>query len=239
MKKLLFPAFLIASLFFLPYVLVGDLSVEAAKPEAVSCKTCHADLASVLPKGHPPVAENSLASCMPCHPSDFEGRAEKNLFATRMHMAHLPPRGSLDCTACHEWMPGKSFGLIGRDGSWGAPDAKDMDFLRTIFKSWAGSGYMDHLHAAAGIGCTQCHGKGLPRADDTVENDRCLVCHGPMDRLAQKTEPKEFKDRNPHKSHLGDIACTVCHKGHAESKVYCLECHKFDMKIMGAGEAKK
>ena len=39
-------------------------------------------------------------------------------------------------------------------------------------------------------------------------------------------------DRNPHKSHLGDIACTVCHHEHSPSKVYCLDCHaRFDMKL--------
>ncbi|HOD76591.1 MAG TPA: carboxyl transferase domain-containing protein, partial [Syntrophorhabdaceae bacterium] len=55
---------------------------------------------------------------------------------------------------------------------------------------------------------------------------------GDPEKLAAKTEPKDFPDRNPHKSHLGTINCTVCHKAHAASKTYCLECHKnFNMKI--------
>jgi len=109
--------------------------------------------------------------------------------------------------------------------------------MKEIFASWAGSKYTDNLHAKAGIACANCHGKDLPKADTTVENSRCLACHGPMDKLALKTEPKDFKDRNPHKSHLGEVACTVCHKAHAESKVYCLGCHqKFKMKIQGAGQ---
>ncbi len=96
---------------------------------------------------------------------------------------------------------------------------------------------MDNLHAQRSIGCAGCHGKDLPKADDTVENDRCLTCHGPMEDLVKKTEPKDFKDRNPHKSHLGDMACTVCHKAHTASKVYCLDCHKkFDMTIQGAAK---
>lgn len=233
MKKILIAVFMITSLFCLTYVLTGNRSVEAAKPEEASCQRCHADFASVLPKGHPPVKGTNPAACTTCHKIDFEGKAEKNAFSSRMHLAHLPPKGSLDCTVCHAWTPGKSFGLIGQKGSWGAPNKEDMDLMKEIFKSWTGSNYMDNLHARAGIGCAQCHGKDLPKAGDTVENNRCLICHGPMDKLAQKTEPKDFKDRNPHKSHLGDIACTVCHKGHAESKVYCLECHKFDMKIKG------
>ncbi|MCD8476126.1 MAG: cytochrome c3 family protein [Shewanella fodinae] len=30
---------------------------------------------------------------------------------------------------------------------------------------------------------------------------------------------------------MGDIHCTSCHKGHEQSKVYCNECHSFDLKI--------
>jgi hypothetical protein len=104
----------------------------------------------------------------------------------------------------------------------------------------ASSNYLDNLHAKANIVCAGCHGKDLPKAGDTVESARCLECHGPMDQLAKKTKPKDLKDHNPHESHLENAACTICHKGHTESKVYCLECHKeFDMKIKGASQAKQ
>lgn len=90
---------------------------------------------------------------------------------------------------------------------------------------------------AGKVNCAACHGKGTPQLDSTVENPRCLECHGPMEKLAKKSEPEDFPDRNPHKSHLGDIACTVCHKEHDTSIVYCLDCHRnFKMKIPG-GEA--
>lgn len=73
--------------------------------------------------------------------------------------------------------------------------------------------------------------------DSTVESERCLHCHGPMETLAKKTEPKEFADRNPHNAHLGEIACTTCHHAHSPSQAYCLNCHpKFTMKMKyGAG----
>lgn len=91
---------------------------------------------------------------------------------------------------------------------------------------------------AGKVTCKDCHGKAAPKLDSTVENPRCLECHGPMDKLAKKSEPKDFPDRNPHKSHLGDIACTVCHHEHSASAVYCLDCHRnFKMKIPG-GESK-
>jgi hypothetical protein len=234
MKKNLLPVLLMGAMLCLLYVLAGDRMAEAAKATTVSCKTCHADFASVLPKGHPPAQGTDLAACTSCHVPDREGTAKKNAFSSRIHKAHVAPNGSLDCTVCHTWTPGKSFGLIGQKGSRGAPTKEDMALMKQIFTSWASSSYTDNLHAKVGIACTQCHGKKLPKADDTVENNSCLACHGPTDKLAQKTESKDFKDRNPHKSHLGDIACTVCHKGHAESKVYCLGCHQnFKMKIQG------
>ena len=134
-------------------------------------------------------------------------------------------------------MPGKSFGLIGTDVSWGAPKDDDMKAMKEILASWAKSGFMDHLHAKAMVDCAGCHGKEAPLLDTTVENSRCLACHGPLEQLARKSAPKDFPKRNPHDSHLGDIACTVCHHAHAVSKAYCLDCHKtFKMKIPGGEE---
>lgn len=237
MKRILFIVLAAAALLCLPFLMAGDRTVEAANPAASSCKACHADFASVLPKAHPPVKGTELAACTACHAPDLSGKKEKNAYSTRMHKAHIAPKGSLDCTACHAWEQGKSFGLIGGKGSWGAPTKEDLDLVKEIFASWAVSGHTDTLHAKAGIVCSQCHGREFPKADGTVENAGCLKCHGPMEKLALKTEPKDFKDRNPHKSHLGEIACTVCHKGHGASQVYCLSCHpKFQMKIQGAAK---
>jgi hypothetical protein len=242
MKRTWLPVTAVVAILALICLFSENRAVEAAKPikaAKTNCATCHADFSSVLPKGHAAVKGKDLSACTSCHVPDLAGSAKKNGFASRMHIAHTPPKGSLDCAACHTWSPGKSFGLVGQKGSWGAPKNDDMTLLKQILGSWAGSSYTDNLHARAGMSCAQCHGKGLPKADDTVENNRCLTCHGPLDQLAKKTEPKDFKDRNPHKSHLGDVACTVCHKAHAESKVYCLECHKkFEMKIKGSATAK-
>lgn len=244
---------LIAALVFaLGYTVLNDSQVDAAKPAKTvkaaktpaqaktSCKTCHADFSSLVPQSHPPVKGNELSSCTACHQPGMPGTEMKNAFSTRIHTGHLPPKGKLDCLACHQWSAGKSFGLAGVKESWGAPTKEDLDLTKEIFTSWASSAYMDNLHAKAFVSCANCHGKELPAPDATVENKKCLECHGPMDQLAKKTEPAEFKDRNPHKSHLGEVACTVCHKAHSESKVYCLSCHqKFEMKIQGAGTPKQ
>jgi hypothetical protein len=93
-----------------------------------------------------------------------------------------------------------------------------MDQTKKVFSSWASSKYLDAHHGKKNVTCAGCHEK-LPETGDSVENDRCLTCHGDMEKLAKKTEPKDFPDRNPHKAH-------------AASKTYCLECHKnFNMKI--------
>ncbi len=218
----------------------ADAAVAARKPAAAragkpSCAGCHADLTAVLPQGHPETAPALAACTASCHHPDASGKARKNGFSARMHAAHAGGRAGQDCTACHVWLPGKKFALIGQKASFGAPKKDDLALAKEIFASWAGSSYTDAIHAKAGVTCGGCHGAEFPVADATVENSRCLSCHGPAERLATTTEPKDFKDRNPHKSHLGDINCRVCHRAHSESKVYCLDCHQyFKMRIAGA-----
>jgi len=206
-------------------------------PPLDACVSCHADFASVLPKGHPQVQEPGLGACLKCHSVGQSGDAKKNGFSTRIHLTHAGSQLHLDCTACHTYAPGNSFGLIGLSASWGAPKDDDMAAIKEIFASWADSSYTDHLHAKAMIDCAGCHGKEVPLLDTTVDNGRCLACHGPQEELARKSAPKDVPKRNPHQSHLGDIACTVCHHAHSASKVYCLDCHKnFKMTIPGAGQ---
>jgi hypothetical protein len=219
----------------LAFVLSDVGAAPAVKAAPGTCKACHADWGSVLPQGHPAVKGANLATCTGCHKPDPAGEAKKRPFSARIHLAHVAPRGPLDCKACHSIAAGRSFGLVGAKGSLGTPSKEDLAILQEVVGSWADSANTDHLHAKAGLACAPCHGSALPKADDTVGNERCLACHGPMDALAKRSEPKELKDRNPHRSHLGEVACTVCHKAHAESKVYCLDCHrKSTMTIPGA-----
>jgi hypothetical protein len=202
-----------------------------------ACISCHANFSAVLPKGHAEVEGTGLSACVACHSTGLGGEAKPNAFSTRLHLAHAGPKMHLDCTTCHTFVPGKNFGLIGLSVSWGAPKEDDMKAMKEILASWAKSGYTDHLHAKAMVDCAGCHGKDVPVLDTTVENSRCLECHGPQQKLAAKSAPKDFPKRNPHDSHLGEIACTVCHHAHAVSKTYCLDCHKtFKMMIPGGEE---
>jgi hypothetical protein len=235
MKKIAF--FLITAVLALGF---SALAAEKAKAPAAKagrsalCSSCHEGSADLLGKGHPEVKMTTLGACLACHKPKEPGKAEPNPFSAKLHKAHLNEVTSLECTTCHTWSPGRSLGLPGQKVSYGKPSRQDMTSLKRIFKSWSGSSYTDGLHSGNKITCASCHGKTLPEVGDPVENERCLLCHGPVERLVESSAPKDFPDRNPHQSHLGEIACTVCHKGHSASSVYCLGCHKnFKMKIPG------
>ncbi|HSB51784.1 MAG TPA: flavocytochrome c [Dissulfurispiraceae bacterium] len=84
------------------------------------------------------------------------------------------------------------------------------------------------LHKDKGVDCSSCHGKKTKVDDnETVVNSKCIECHGTLAAMAEKST----HEINPHKSHLGNISCTVCHHGHTTSWTYCLNCHGFDLKI--------
>jgi len=100
----------------------------------------------------------------------------------------------------------------------------------------AAAAMLADMHAAKQIACDACHGTGGNVVDDNEQpvNMNCVKCHGDLSEVAKKATGHI----NPHRSHLGDISCTVCHHGHAASKPYCLNCHDFDMKISaGTGTA--
>lgn len=98
----------------------------------------------------------------------------------------------------------------------------------------AADGNLDSIHAKKNIKCADCHGPKKPVKGDTVENDVCSKCHGTYETLAAKTINPKVPNRNPHKSHLGDIDCAVCHMAHQPSEAYCNGCHSnYKMKIPG------
>ena len=82
-----------------------------------------------------------------------------------------------------------------------------------------------------GLTCGSCHKESAPQEGSTVDNDRCLSCHGSYEELAKKTQKAEKSD-NPHSSHQGKLECSRCHAGHSKTKSYCLECHSnFNQKM--------
>jgi Cytochrome c3 len=200
-----------------------------------SCLTCHAGFSSLLPSEHSAVTGKDIKACTSCHVVKVSEAAEIVVFSSKIHRAHAGSDTGTECSLCHAWTPNKRFSVIGSTVSWGAVSKTDMVLLKKMFDSWAGSKYLDAIHARGDVMCSGCHGGVIPKEGDTVDNNRCLSCHGPIENLVAGTAPKDFPNRNPHKSHLGDIDCTVCHKSHEVSTVYCLQCHaKFNMKLPGS-----
>lgn len=80
---------------------------------------------------------------------------------------------------------------------------------------------IQELHAAKQIQCTACHPQGEKVAPTTQD---CMTCHGSYKDVAGKTGSLR---PNPHDSHMGELECTVCHKGHQQQTVFCNQCHTF------------
>lgn len=121
-------------------------------------------------------------------------------------------------------------GNFRRTGAEGGKEIKVTDEVAEEMvphlESWATSPHLDQRHAPRGITCGTCHGTAFPRQRPATE--QCLKCHGNYKELVPLTEDV-FP--NPHKSHLGEIRCTRCHKEHQKSVLYCNKCHIFDLEV--------
>ena len=110
----------------------------------------------------------------------------------------------------------------------------------------SGTKPLAQLHKERKIECDECHGKKTDASDriavddnETAVNASCVECHA--SDIAD-LNAKSKSHINPHKSHLGNTEtfnCTICHSGHQQSKVYCNNCHSFDMSIAGGKYTKK
>jgi len=104
--------------------------------------------------------------------------------------------------------------------------------LAVTVPSWAGeakerpiAGY--HLKPGIHVICFDCHQEERP-TKKAVASESCMVCHG--DYPAMRALTKNVKP-NPHNSHMGEVPCTECHRGHQPSRVICLECHEGEYKF--------
>ncbi|MDQ2082526.1 cytochrome c3 family protein [Xanthobacteraceae bacterium Astr-EGSB] len=82
-------------------------------------------------------------------------------------------------------------------------------------------------HVGKGLNCNGCHQENPPAKPVAME--KCLSCHGPYDKLADKTDGKGA--HNPHSSHQGDLSCDSCHHVHKTSENYCSQCHQFEFDV--------
>jgi fumarate reductase flavoprotein subunit len=76
-------------------------------------------------------------------------------------------------------------------------------------------------HKGKEVTCDSCHGAGTPKSPPVQK--ACLNCHGgSYDAVAKSTSNLPI---NPHASHLGEVDCMQCHKGHQKSTLICDKCH--------------
>lgn len=88
--------------------------------------------------------------------------------------------------------------------------------------------FLADRHVARGTQCTACHVKGAPAPGTKVKSETCLSCHGPVEKLADRTKQV---DPNPHYNHLIDVGCMECHQGHKPSINMCSSCHNIHYKV--------
>jgi len=95
--------------------------------------------------------------------------------------------------------------------------------------SYSGDKTLRGLHNEAQLECIDCHG-----VEEPVKRARasaCKNCHedhkGEVKTYYNNGQPVEV---NPHDSHQGELRCTLCHKIHEPSVLYCNQsgCHSFD-----------
>ncbi len=124
-----------------------------------------------------------------------------------------------NCAACHE---GKK--MVGADH----PDTTKMTWKECAAchkKETGGAKTLamripaDHYHMLAGQKCAACHKGGKP--ENLPEQATCKNCH--KDYVAKTPDKGELV--NPHKNHLGEPDCWVCHTMHKPSVNFCASCH--------------
>jgi len=189
------------------------------------CSECHTDINDMLPEKHARVTGNNIEICFACHIPGGLNKAKFQPFCTRLHRAHNQPGNEAACTVCHNWVEGSGLTLPGTNHSYGSGTEAELVRNQKIFSSWAASPFLDALHASKYITCCGCHGSGAKFTARPTNWDRCKGCHpgydSSADELSSQTPPKV----DPHQSHVDNLTCGVCHKAHAASSVYCLECH--------------
>ncbi len=102
------------------------------------------------------------------------------------------------------------------------PTATPAKTTEQITAGLATSRFLDGFHARQGVKCEGCH-RGTS-VQEPVSKEICLSCHGgSYTALQERTSSLTV---NPHRSHIGQVACTYCHNVHSAFDYYCTQCHK-------------
>jgi hypothetical protein len=216
----------LAALFWLPTAVQAKAPATDTKTQKTDCVDCH-ERSEVLPAGHKAVKDTKIASCGGvCHKPQA-GTQTPNPIVSQLHRQHV--NDGVSCKSCHVLLPGDRFALVGAKTSLGTLSAEHYPLLQGAAKSWARGPNLAAAHGGQkNLSCGACHGQQLiPDDNETVVNASCVDCHGDFEKVAAQTRSKlRNPSVNPHSSHMGpEIACTVCHQGHTESRAYCVNCH--------------
>jgi hypothetical protein len=194
---------------------------QAAEVYSGGCGSCHFKLSEKLPETHPSVPEQGIKECLDCH-SQAGGADPLEWLAHFRHFGMDKFTGN--CWSCHQMDAEGNFFLIGAEGKRGIKVSQSMvEKMVPYFKSWATSKFMGHGHARKKISCNLCHETFFPQR--WAPQEQCLKCHESYQHVSELTRKL---DPNPHTSHLGEIRCTLCHKAHEKSALYCNQCHASD-----------
>ncbi len=190
---------------------------------ADACGACHT-LSESVPEGHFKATLNEVKYCLACH--SLEGAA--TAFAWTTHQNHYSTLGvAINCWLCDQIDATGHFRLMGVEGGQEIPATQSqVTKMEPRYLSWATSVYLDRRHGQQSVTCRACHGTYFPERRPATE--QCYTCHGSYQLVASLTEDVE---PNPHASHLGEIRCTICHKSHEKSVLYCNQCHLFDLEV--------
>lgn len=202
-------------------------NTESAQKRVVgACISCHDPLESVLPETHLPVENDNLQKCLSCHSGLTAGKSRP--FDEIIHFAHYSSEAPVEnCWSCHRTDETAVFGLIGLDDDDGTEVEKVLvEKMEPYYLSWASSDYLDRKHADRGTNCRSCHETDFPESRASM--DQCLSCHISYEQVANLTSDAE---PNPHSSHYEDLRCTLCHKAHQASELYCNTCHQFEIEV--------
>lgn len=145
--------------------------------------------------------------------------------AFSMHDIHFAQLGDeANCDMCHPTDASGNFRLEKtREGHENNMTTQMAVRLKPYYQSWAGSDFLDNKHNQNKVDCVGCHETLLPENPSSMEY--CFKCHGSYAQIAELTNTNFY---NPHESHVGELECMLCHKGHEKFQLYCNECHEFD-----------
>lgn len=172
-----------------------------------SCLNCHLGVDRQrgtfrgLEFDHRPHVTTARLPCTSCH-ADLDQHGE-SVLASAADCAACHHSGAVTCERCHA-------------GARGAPE-------RAI--ATAAGEFRHPVHAAAGLGCTACHGSGFQAA--RVECEVCHESHHQPQAACSSCHGAGLKDKHAGFGHEG---CTVCHGDNVSgittwSRKVCSTCH--------------